>query len=278
MNSLIPGASIIALVASTVVVAAPVTETRVWTESYPVSSDMPHLFVNNIWGNVRVRPGTAGEITVTINELRTAPDQERFDRSQVVLGLDIDSDADGVSFDVGGEFRGWGGGNRCRGCRVDYHFDILVPEGTNVDVGTVMDGRVDVSGIAGNVSASNVNGPIAVAELSDCEALESVNGAVVLSFVSAPVRDCSIETINGDITINMPDGTGLDVALDLFNGRMLSEFHVNPFSLPADVEHTTDNGQNHYRIQQSAGLRVEGGGPTFSISSLNGDINIQKSQ
>jgi hypothetical protein len=76
----------------------------------------------------------------------------------------------------------------------------------------------------------------------------------------------------------MPVGTGLDVALDLFNGRMVSDFQVDAYALPAVVEHTRDDGQHRYRIQQSAGIRLEGGGPTFSISSLNGDIRIQESQ
>ena len=80
------------------------------------------------------------------------------------------------------------------------------------------------------------------------------------------------------LDVKLPDGTGLDVALDQFNGRMVSEFPVDPFALPATVEHTTDNGGHRYRIQQSAGLRLEGGGPLFSISSLNGDVRIQKTQ
>ena len=256
--------------------ATPVTETRVWTERYAVNSVSPRLAISNIWGNVRVRPGASGEITVTVDEQRTAPDQERFDRSMATLSLNIEADTNGVSFVVGTDDGQFHQRNHCRGCRVDYQFEVLVPAGTNLDVGTVMDGSIDVSGVVGTISASNVNGPINVSDVRDCQMLESVNGKVDVSFTLAPGQDCNIETINGDITLSMPSGSGLDVALDLFNGRIESDFAIDPIAMPATVEHSSDGDGHRYRIQQSAGLRLEGGGPMFSISSMNGDIKIRK--
>ncbi len=278
MNKIIASTGLIALLLSTAVAAEGVTKSRVWTENYPVTADAPHLTISNIWGTVRVRPGPSGQISVTVDETRTAPDQERFDRSLDILKLDIEADADGVSIVVGEPTRRWLSRDPCRGCRVDYQFQVSVPKGTKLDVGTVLDGKIDVSGVAGTISASNVNGPISAHELRDCEMLESVNGELDVSFQNAPRQDCSIETINGDITLTLPTGSGLDVALDQFNGRMVTEFAVDPFALPAIVEHNEHDGQNRYRIHQSAGLRLEGGGPMFSISSLNGDVRIQKTQ
>jgi hypothetical protein len=46
--------------------------------------------------------------------------------------------------------------------------------------------------------------------------------------------------------------------------------------VPAEVQYEEKNGAHRYRIQQSAGLRLEGGGPTFTISSMNGDVRIRK--
>ena len=278
MKNIIAGAACLALTYAAAVAAAPVTESRVWTESYPVNTLAPHLAISNIWGNVRVRPGTSGQITVTVDERRSAPDQTRFERSLETLRLDVEADTNGVSIRVGERNQPWELRKPCGGCRVDYQFEVLVPTGTQLDVGTVLDGTIDVAGVVGMISASNVNGPITVREVRDCELLESVNGKVDVSFMLAPGQDCNIETINGDITLALPSGSGLDVALDLFNGRMVSEFAVDPFALPATVKHTSDGDGHRYRIQQSAGLRLEGGGPMFSISSLNGDIHIQKTQ
>ena len=278
MKHPIAGAACFLLAVAASVAAAPVTESRVWTEKYPVDVLAPRLAISNIWGNVRVRPGSSGEITVTVDELRSAPDRELFERSLETLKLNVQADNNGVSILVGGATRRFEQRNLCRECRVDYQFEVLVPAGTQLDVGTVMDGSIDVAGVIGVISASNVNGPISVSEVRDCQTLESVNGKVEVSFTLAPGQDCDIETINGDITLELPGGSGLDVALNLFNGRVVSEFAVDSFALPATVEHSSDGDGHRYRIQQSAGLRLEGGGPMFSISSLNGDIRIQKTQ
>ena len=74
----------------------------------------------------------------------------------------------------------------------------------------------------------------------------------------------------------MPPGSGLDVALDIFNGKIVTEFATDAYPVPAQIEYEQSEGKRRYIIQQSAGLRLEGGGPTFSISSMNGDVRIQK--
>jgi hypothetical protein len=153
-----------------------------------------------------------------------------------------------------------------------------VPPGAIVDVGTVMDGRVDIEGVTGTVSASNVNGPVKVDAIRECTSIESVNGKIDVGFATSPVSDCNIETINGDITLDVPEGTGLDIKLDLFNGDLSSQLTAGPLDLPATIEHTMENGHGQYRIQKYSGLRIGAGGPTYSISSMNGDVRIQKHQ
>jgi len=269
--------ALIALVlsAGTSHAANPVEEQRNWKDTYTVNTATPHLRISNIWGGVNVRTGKSGQISVSAVELRSAPDQERFDRSFESIRLDIKADASGVSLLVGDPDQRWHRMNECRGCRLDIQFEVLVPPGTTIDVGTVMDGRVDIEGVTGTVSASNVNGPVRVDDIRDCTSIESVNGRVDVGFATSPLSDCSIETINGDITLDVPEGTGLDIKLDLFNGDLWSQLAAGPLDLPATIEHTMENGHEQYRIQKFSGLRIGAGGPTYSISSMNGDVRIQ---
>ena len=239
----------------------------------------PRLLIDNMWGNVRVRAGAAREIAVTVDERRTAPTDELFELSKQMIYLDVQADGNGVSMIVGKPERmREQRNNRCRGCRVDYQFEVTVPPGTQIDVSTVTDGSIDVAGAGGSVSASNVNGPVAAKDLQDCAQIESVNGEVDVSFVRAPSRDCSIKTINGDITLTVPGGVGLDAALSMMQGKVLSDFDLEPLSLPAKVEQSKDDGRFVYRIEQAAGVRLGSGGPTFSIESLNGDLRIRQSK
>ena len=267
---------VLLLFSSIAYAATPIKEEKAWTETYAVGTSTPHLEISNIWGGVRVRTGSSDEIVVKISEVRTAPDQEMFDLSYERINLDIDSDDNGVTILVGDRDNRWNRLNHCRGCRVDYQFDVLVPPNSVIKVGTVMDGLVDVSGVTGVVSASNVNGSVSVDEIRNCDSINSVNGRVKIGFSAAPVRDCDIETVNGNITLNMPDDTSLDVTADLFNGDIKSEFPVDALSLPATVEHIEDGGRNLYRIQKLSGVRIGAGGPTYSIASINGDVRIRR--
>ncbi|MCW8924921.1 MAG: hypothetical protein OQJ84_01590 [Xanthomonadales bacterium] len=278
MRNVLAAAGILVLLCSPVLAANRVEESRTWSERFAVTHAAPTLEISNIWGDVTVRTGNTGEISVTVSEYRSAPDQSRFERSQEYLKLNIEADENSVSMWVGHHDRNWHGHNPCRGCRVDYRFEIVAPADTLLDVGTVNDGRVEVSGITSVFNASNVNGPVSVSGLDNCTVLESVNGEVSASFAHAPDQDCNIETVNGDIELKLPEKAGLNVAMDLFNGRMKTEFQVDPLAIPARVEESRSDGHYRYRIDQAAGVSIAGGGPTFTISSINGDIRIQKNR
>lgn len=256
--------------------AEPVEERREWNERFDVTLAEPTLEVRNIWGDVVILPGAEGEITLAIREHRTAPDQALFERSLQVYGLDIRADGQGVEVRVGRQDLFQIGRDYCRNCRVDYQFEIRVPPETKVNASTVNDGRVEISKISGRISAANVNGPVTIRDARACETVNSVNGEVIVGFGAAPGSDCSIETINGDISLQVPAGSGLDLAVDLGNGRVTSELAVDPIAIPARVEHTRSGASNHYRIEQAAGVRLAGGGPVFSVTSMNGDLRIQK--
>ena len=264
------------LIATSAEAAAAVTGERTWAESWAVQTESPSVRIDNIWGNVIVRTGVAGQVSVSAVELRSAPDQERFDRSFVVLKPDINADADGVSIVVGNRDERSHQPQDCDGCRLDIQFEITVPPASIIDVSTVMDGHVAVEGVTGSVTAANVNGSVRVENIEHCDSIKNVNGKIDVSFSHSPAQACKIGTVNGDITLGLPPGAGLDLALDLFNGEAVSELPAGPMNLPATVEHRIENGRNRYHIEKLSGLRIGDGGPTYSISSINGDVRIKK--
>jgi hypothetical protein len=276
MNNIVSILITALLFVSVVAAGEPVTRKQSWTESYAVSTSTPHLEIRNIWGGVRVRTGAGDEIVVSISESRSAPDQALYEISLEHLKLDIEADGNGVSMIVGDREERWQHMSPCPDCRVDYQFDIQVPPDAIIDVGTVMDGRVDISGVTGLVSASNVNGSVSVEKIKNCDKISSINGRIQIQFDVAPQRDCEIETINGNITLDVPDDTSLDISADLYNGEIESDFPVRPLSYPATVERLEEDGRSIYRIQKLSGVRIGAGGPIYSVASINGDIQIRR--
>ncbi len=89
MKTIITILSAIVLLSSAAQSAASVEEQNTWKETYPVETASPHLRISNIWGGVTVRAGESGQISVSAVEIRSAPDQGRFDHSFESIRLDI---------------------------------------------------------------------------------------------------------------------------------------------------------------------------------------------
>ncbi|MEM7280992.1 MAG: hypothetical protein AAF438_05125 [Pseudomonadota bacterium] len=231
-----------------------IEERRSWSETYEVTTSNPQLSISNIWGGIQVKKGDGQQIRVSIDELRSAPSQARFDKSLKVLKLETTADGESVSFVV------------------------EVPANTSLSLSTVNDGHIQVQDVVGTVSARNVNGSVMLNGVATCEEINSVNGPVRVQFSNAPISACDIETINGDVTLKFPAVANLDLAFDLFNGRLTSDVEVTPVSLPARVEQRGNVGSFKYRIEQPAGVRIGSGGPRFSVKSMNGDIRILENQ
>ena len=276
MNMTMSRTGLIALLACSAACADPISEQTTFTQIYPVSSSAPRLFVRNIWGNVIVRAGEAREIRVTVNEHRSARTREAFERLKQQIRLNIEASQEEVSMIVGDPYRSPRRTDTCDECRAEYQFEIIAPPDTRIDVGTVTDGRVEVAGIRGSVNASNVNGPVSATDVSNCANIESVNGTLDVQFARPPSEDCTLETINGRISVGLPPETGLDALLSINDGEIESDFDVEPIALSVKVEKSERDDRNSYRIVKPAGVRLGTGGPTFTFASLNGDVQIRK--
>ncbi|MEO1201118.1 MAG: hypothetical protein AAFX10_00330 [Pseudomonadota bacterium] len=265
---------ILILTTAAALAAEPVKFDAEWQETYPVDGDAPALYVRDVWGPVTVRNGPPGSIQVSVKTRFSAPDEQRLERTRSIFAIDVETSAESVALRVGDTDYGFRRENLCRGCKALHAFDIRVPAGASVDIGSVNEGIVRVDGVRGRVSASNVNGPVQVSAAAACDSVESVNGDVELEFEQGPLLQCSVETINGDIRVSVPGGSDIDFAVDLNNGRIVSEFDVSPFALPAVVERRESGDGRSYRVSRASGVRIGRGGPLFSVASLNGDLTI----
>ncbi|MEL6199414.1 MAG: hypothetical protein AAFR09_04310 [Pseudomonadota bacterium] len=266
-----------ATLASAPALADGVTDEKDWTETFDVGGN-PSLTIDNIWGNISIKPGPSDEIAMSIRSVRTADDAVHFERSLELIPLRIAQEGDDVYLRVGRDQEKWWNDYRCDGCRLHVDLEVTVPANTSLDVKTVNDGDVRIWGVEGRVTAANVNGSITTKGVTQCTHVETINGDVEVTFTQSPSTDCRIETLNGDIALDMAPGADANLAVSLFNGKILSEVDLAPREMAATVERRTKNGRNHYDIEQLAGLRLGRGGKTLTLKSLNGDVLVARSQ
>ena len=146
---------------------------------------------------------------------------------------------------------------------VNVDFQIEVPAGVNLDARTI-NGDVSATGLSGRVKVVTVNGSIEVATRGAATAT-TVNGSIEASMGSASWGGgLSFKTVNGGITLTVPDGTSADVMMQTLNGAIESDF---PFTV---------QGRMGFTRRQLEG-QIGGGGEQLELETVNGTIRLLSS-
>lgn len=158
------------------------------------------------------------------------------------------------------ECRPGGGQNKVNRNDVQVDFTVRVPAGVRFD-GHSVNGDVEATGIEADVRASTVNGDVDVATQGFAEA-STVNGSITCRLGSAAFdEDVEFETVNGSITLEMPEGLNADFRASTVNGSIDSDFDVlvvGKFS------------------PRSLRGRIGNGGPELRLSTVNGSIRLRR--
>ena len=141
---------------------------------------------------------------------------------------------------------------------VSVKFTVSVPRGVNLSAQTV-NGGIEARSIDGDVRAHTVNGGVKVSATGTAEG-QTVNGSVSVSMGRAE-GPLSFQTVNGDITVELPGDAAADVEAQTVNGSINTDF-------PITVE-------GRFGMRRAKGT-IGGGGPDLSLQTVNGSINLKR--
>lgn len=153
-----------------------------------------------------------------------------------------------------------------------------IPRQADLDLATVNHGEIVVSNITGKLELRNVNGPITADNISGSIIAESVNKPITVSFNDIVKQSVtSISSINGPINLSIPSKAGVELWLDSARGEIVSDFEVEVKpSKPVITRNTRSNGVS-VQVENTIVATINGGGPVIKLKTLNGDIQIGKS-
>lgn len=158
------------------------------------------------------------------------------------------------------ECRPGGGRNSTSRNDVQVDFMVRVPAGVKF-AGQTVNGDVDADGIRSDVKASTVNGSVDIHTTGFAEA-STVNGNITCRLGrSSFSEDVEFETVNGSITIEMPEGLDAEFRANTVNGSIDSDF---PILVTGKVSRRSLRGS------------IGSGGPELRLSTVNGSIRLRK--
>jgi len=143
---------------------------------------------------------------------------------------------------------------------VTVDFTIKLPAGI-VFSGETVNGEIDAEGVGADADVSTVNGSINVEATGHVEA-RTVNGSIRASMGRADwSSEAEFSTVNGGITLTLPDNLSAEVTAQTVNGDLETDF-------PLTV--TGKFGPRHMRGT------IGNGGRYLKLSTVNGSIHLRK--
>src|ERR1700722_13237490 len=201
--------------------------------------------IQNQYGNVSIVGWDRDEVLV--EAVKRSSDPRRLDDARIVV-----EPGDGA-LSIRTQYAG---PDTQHAPKVEYR--ITVPRYANLEDVKLGNGGLVISGVAGTVKASSVNGNIKAEKLEGRADLSTINGVLEADFdrVGA-AHPITLSSVNGPIKLLLPSGTRASLNAHNVSGGIDSEF-----GRPSRV-----NGAQQLTVFQA-------GAPQIRLTNVNGGISI----
>ena len=156
---------------------------------------------------------------------------------------------------------------------------IQTPVNTNLQLRTVNGSSIEVTGVSGDLDVNSTNGTVTLNNVSGSVVAHALNGKVIakLDRVTAG-KPMAFTSLNGEIDVTLPADTKARLKLKSDNGSIYSDFDVKLEDANKPVVEDSRNRDGKYRIRvdHSVSGTINGGGPDFTLQTMNGNILIHK--
>jgi DUF4097 and DUF4098 domain-containing protein YvlB len=207
------------------------------------------ISLENINGDVHIRAWDRSEVRV--DAVKRASSPERLEEAQIVVDAGPDTVAIRTRYDQAGS----------SGKPASVEYTVTVPRGASLEEVKLINGALDIEGVAGNVKASSVNGTVRARQLAGDAQLSTVNGELEAAFNRLDSsRVVSMHSVNGSIVLSIPFDARAEFQASNVTGGI-----DNDFGLPVDRGRVVGS---HLKAV------LKGGGTRIRLRNVNGGIHI----
>jgi DUF4097 and DUF4098 domain-containing protein YvlB len=150
---------------------------------------------------------------------------------------------------------------------------LQVPINSNLKLSAVNGGALVVENVSGSIEAKNVNGSILMKNISGTVSANTVNGSIDVQFSKVNANPMAFTTINGSINVTLPGSSALNVRIKTNRGNIFSVFDIRP---ERDSQNSGEAGMRKINTNNNVSGIINGGGPEFFLTSVNGNIKLRK--
>lgn len=232
--------------------------TEEFHRSYPLAGD-GRVSLENLNGSVRISSWDRNEVKV--DAVKRAYTRERLAEARIEVTANTNSIFIKTDYPPGNQmFTDDREGRRNNPALVEY--TLTVPRSARLDGIELINGALDISGVAGDVRASSINGRVTASGLMGEAKLSTINGRLEVIFdrldASKPI---TLNSVNGSVTLTLPSDANAELKATTVHGGI-----SNDFGLPVR--------RGKYVGRDMAG-RLGQGGPRIKLDNVNGSIYVK---
>lgn len=145
-------------------------------------------------------------------------------------------------------------------------YEIMVPARSDLDLRTE-NGPVSVERVSGTIQVRAENGPLDLRELGGTVNARAENGPVTITLAGRRWNGSGldVETVNGPVTVRMPQGYAARLEASTVNG---------PISAPGTIQRP--EGGRRWTPGGRVSTDLNGGGPTIRVATTNGPLSVRE--
>jgi hypothetical protein len=226
-------------------------------QTYPLARD-GRVSLKNINGAARVVAWDRDEVKV--DAVKHARSRERLDEATV----EVETTGDSVSVRTRYPTQdlSWTRDSRDNPASVEY--TLTIPRASRVDSIELINGGLEVEGLAGSIKATCINGRLRARNLAGEARLSTINGALEAEFESfGEGKAITLNSVNGTVDLFVPAGANASVKADTVHGTITNDFNM-----------AVKRGE--WVGESLDGQLGAGGASRVKLSNVNGSIRIRR--
>lgn len=185
-----------------------------------------------------------------------------------------------------GGSRDWCGGDDANEGEIDAEkaridFTVRVPAGVKF-AAQIVAGDVYATSLRSPVDVATVSGNVQVSTTGTARAA-SVSGNVNATFGQTDGEEMEFATVSGDVVLRLAGNVGAEVSAQTLSGEIESDFDLRMGSMTGDDDEDEDDDDwGGIRVNVEIGRQASGtigrGGPELSVTTVSGDIRLERVQ
>jgi DUF4097 and DUF4098 domain-containing protein YvlB len=228
--------------------------TEEFHKTYPLAAD-GSVSLSNINGPAHIVGWDRNE--VKIDAVKYAHKKERLDEAKIVV--DATSSRISIKTKYPEENHNWNWKSDDNPASVEY--TITVPRGARLDKVELINGALDIKGVAGEIRASCINGSLMASELGGRVDLSTINGTLKAQIDKLSSSPMELSSVNGSVSLTLPSDAQAELEASTVHGGI-----SNDFGLSVD---------RHQWVGHDLHGKLGDGRTHIKLNNVNGAIHIQ---